>query len=171
MHVFLIAAISIDGYIARDSDQISTVWTSKEDKKFFSERTKQAGVIVMGRKTFETIGRALPNRLNIVLSRQPRPTNAPEEIQWSNKTPQELLKELEQKGYQEVAICGGQQIYSEFLKAGLINTLYLTVEPIMFGAGVKLVTSDQSSATKLSLKEMKKLNESGTILLEYEVAH
>ncbi len=169
MHVFLIAAITIDGYIARDSDQISTAWTSKEDKAFFRDRTKQAGVIVMGRKTFETIGRALPDRLNIVLSRQPRPADLAEEIQWSNQTPQELLKYLEEKGHQEVAICGGQQIYSQFLEAGLINTLYLTVEPVVFGNGVKFV--DQVSAVNCRLKSEKKLNEQGTVLLEYEVTH
>jgi dihydrofolate reductase len=72
MNVFIIAAISADGLIAKDSDEKSTAWTSKADKKFFSERTKKAGVVVMGRKTFDTIGKPLSERLNIVYSKSDR---------------------------------------------------------------------------------------------------
>lgn len=203
MKVFLIVAISVDGFIAQDADQISTAWTSPEDKQFFRERTKQAGVIVMGRKTFETIGRPLPGRINIVLSRQ---TLVVSEVQGSRfkiqefddskiKTPHsakatwgkqsskvddvifttslapvELINRLEQAGFSEVAICGGQQIYTQFLEAGVVDTLYVTIEPVIFGSGIKLV--DKLSVGQLiscRLKEIKKLNERGTVLLEYEI--
>jgi len=48
MKVFIIAAISTDGFIAKDPNEPSTAWTSLADKKHFGEITKRAGVIVMG---------------------------------------------------------------------------------------------------------------------------
>ena len=173
MKVFLIVAISVDGFIARDSDQISTSWTSAEDKQFFRERTKQAGVIVMGRKTFETIGRPLPGRVNIVLSRESQRCNVATlqqgEVGYTSSSPTELIQELEHAGFNEVAICGGQQIYTAFLEAGLVDTLYLTIEPVIFGSGVKFVGNNHGCSVQL--KEIKKLNEQGTLLLEYESTH
>jgi dihydrofolate reductase len=126
MHVFLIGAITADGFIARDSDQISTSWTSKEDKKWFSERTKQAGVVVMGSTTYNTVGRPLPSRLNIVYSSKPGPTDAPENLRFVQVPPADLITYLEKEGYQEIAICGGASIYTMFLTAGLISLIPFT---------------------------------------------
>ena len=69
MNIFLIAAQTVDGFIARDASHLSTRWSSKKVAQWFNSRTKQAGVIVMGRKTFDTIGRGLPGRVTIVMTR------------------------------------------------------------------------------------------------------
>lgn len=167
MHTFLIAAISLDGFIAEETDQISTSWTSKEDKKFFSERTKKAGVMVMGSSTYKTIGRPLPGRVNVVYSKSSRFEFKDEREGFvTDLEPAELLKKLEQDGHQEVAICGGAMIYSMFMKAGLIDTLYLTIEPVLFGKGVKLFTEDISA--RLQLVSSSKMGENA-MLLEYRV--
>src|SRR5258708_36358321 len=108
MNVFIIAAMTLDGFIAQDVTQISTSWTSQEDKKFFRDRTKQAGVIVMGAKTYQTIGRPLPDRLNIVYSKNPTPSITPaENLQVTSAAPADLIAELAAKGHTEIAICGG----------------------------------------------------------------
>ena len=170
MHVFLIVAQSLDGYIAQSPHQVSTDWTTPEDKKFFRDRTKEAGVLIMGRTTFETIGRGLPGRKIFVLSSQPRPSqfsNLDEsEVEFSLLSPEKLLAELEQSGQAEVAICGGAQIYTHFLKAGLIDTVYSTIEPVIFGTGVTIFTEDV--VVKLVLKNVTKLSQS-TLLTEYSV--
>nr|AIA11927.1 Dihydrofolate reductase [uncultured bacterium] len=162
MNVFLIAAISADGFIARDAHQPAN-WTSKEDKKVFVELTKRARVMIMGRNTFETIGRALPGRRNIVYSSKPIDV---EGIEVTNEKPTTLLEKLENEGYQEVAICGGQKIYDLFLAEGLVNTLYLTLEPKLFGNGLSIAKT--SVDVDLHLKDVSKLNDD-TLLLEYEV--
>jgi len=164
MNVFIIAAISADGLIAEGSDQKSTVWTSQADKKFFSERTKKAGVVVMGRKTFETIGKPLPGRLNIIYSREPG--QDAKDLRFTNKSPKQLIKELGKEGYKEVAICGGASIYTMFMKAGVVNKIYLTVESVVFGRGVRLF--NQEIEAKLRLEKVKKLSEE-TVLLEYSI--
>ncbi len=62
----MIACVSRDGGLGKDNDLL---WRFPEDQKFFRETTMGA-TIVMGSKTFDSIGRALPGRENIVLSRE-----------------------------------------------------------------------------------------------------
>ncbi len=164
--IFIIAALSVDGFIARDSSAPSTVWTSKEDKKRFVELTKRAGVIVTGQNTWKTFGgRALKDRLNIIYSPERLP-DMPESVETTTKEPTELIQELETRGFKEVAICGGSQIYTMFMKSGLVDSLYLTIEPTLFGNGIRLFK--ETLDYKLELVNLEK-TESGTLLVEYKV--
>lgn len=164
MKVFIIVATTADGYIARDPGQVSTSWTSGADKKHFVEKTKSAGVIVMGLNTYMTIGRPLPGRLNIVYA--PLGTPQIEGVEMTNKDPLELVSDLEKRGFKELAVCGGAGIYTLFLKAGLVDTIYQTVEPIMFGSGIKFI--NESLNVKLKLADLKKLSDD-VILLEWQL--
>lgn len=161
MKCFIIAALSADGYIAKEENH-PAFWTSKEDKKRFVELTKRAGVVVMGSTTFATLPRPLKERTNIVYSR----TKTFEGAEVTQKQPAELLRELEERGFKEVAICGGSHIYTMFMKAGLVNTLYLTVEPIVFGAGIRLFTEEMNRQLTLTSSAS---TENGALLLEYRV--
>ncbi len=168
MNCFIIAALSADGCIAKDPSVASTVWTGKEDKKRFVELTKRAGVVVMGQNTWKTLGgRALKDRLNIVYSAERLP-DMPESVEITSKEPAELLGELESRGHHDVAICGGSMIYTMFMKSGLINKLYLTIEPIAFGSGVRLFKEGFEYRLKLDKSEQ---TESGAMLLDYTVIH
>ncbi len=163
MKIFIIVATSADGFIAKYPKEPSTNWTSVEDKKHFIETTKKSGAIVMGANTFKTIGRALPKRRNIVYSNEP--INVPG-IEVTSLAPQELIAKLEKEGVEELAICGGSTIYTMFMKAGLVDSLYLTIEPIIFGKGMNLF-NDVIDA-KLELVNFRR-TDSGTIFNEYKV--
>jgi dihydrofolate reductase len=95
-------------------------WHLPEDFKWF-KKTTTGQILVMGRKTFESIGRPLPNRTTIVLSRgnfsHPGARTAPDldQIDWTDPT----------LAGREVFICGGAQIYAQTL--GLCSDLYLTL--------------------------------------------
>jgi dihydrofolate reductase len=162
MKVFLIAAMSADGFIARNHDE-HIDWTSTEDKKLFAEVTKAAGVIVFGSTTYKTIGKPLPGRRNIVMSRTPH--EAPG-IEFTNESPKELVARLSSEGANEVAICGGSAIYSMFLEAGVVDELYLTIEPLLFGTGIKLAASEKMLS--LHLLDHRMLNEN-SLLMHYGV--
>lgn len=164
MKCFIIAALTVDGYIARETKQISTVWTSKADKKRFIELTKLAGVIIMGLNTFNTIGKPLPGRLNIIYA--PKDVTKIEGVEITDKDPRDLLLDLEKRGFKEVAICGGSMIYTLFMKAGVVDTLYLTKEPVIFGSGLRLFRETLDYKLELVTNETV---EGGTILLEYKV--
>ncbi len=164
MKTFIIAALTADGFIAKGHDHVTT-WTSKADKIFFKETTQRAGVMVMGSKTFETIGRALPGRRNIVLSGTKK-FGGIYGIETSAESPRELVERLRREGVQELAICGGAGVYTSFMKEGLIDTLYITVEPILFGRGLCLF--NENLEVKLELKETRPIGD-GAVLLEYTV--
>ena len=166
MNCFIIAALSADGYIAKDASAPSTAWTSAEDKKRFVELTTRAGVVVMGQNTWKTLGgRALKRRLNVIYSLERLP-DMPPDVEIASKTPAELLAELAVRGFKEVAICGGSQIYTMFMKSGLVNKLYLTIEPVIFGDGVRLFKEAMDLRLKLADSTS---TESGTLFLEYSV--
>lgn len=160
--VFIIAAVSADGFIAKDS-QHAALWTSKADKKRFIELTKRAGVVVMGSTTYKTLGRPLKERVNIVYSKN----QSFEGAEVTQDNPKDLIKKLEERGFKEVAICGGSHIYSMFLKAGVVDTIFLTIEPIIFGKGITLFNEDLHYFLKL--KNSQASESSGSLLLEYSV--
>lgn len=165
IHCFALFAETADGLIARTADTTaSTAWTSKEDKKFFIQKTKDAGVIVMGLTTYKTIGKPLPGRLNVVYA----PAGTPEipGVELTSLPPKELLADLERRGHTAVAICGGATIYTMFMEAGAIDTLYITVEPLIFGSGLRPFNKDLE--IKLSLREVHRLG-NDVLVLEYSV--
>src|SRR5262245_4335105 len=131
MKVFMIAAITADGFIGRSSGH-SADWTGGADKKLFVGLTKEAGVMVMGSRTFATIGRALPGRRNIVYTSQPDKIQAGG-VETTSEAPAELIKRLEGEGAAGLAVCGGATIYDLFIRAGVVDELYLTVVPVLFG--------------------------------------
>nr|AIA14428.1 Dihydrofolate reductase [uncultured bacterium] len=160
---FIIAAVTADGFIAKDQNH-AAFWTSKEDKARFVELTKKAGVVVMGSQTYKTLPRPLQERVNIVYSRDKNFEGA----EVTQDDPYELMRKLEARGFSEVAICGGSQIYSMFMKAKLVDKLYLTIEPLVFGSGITLFKEDMLfDLTLLSHTKTDK----HTLLLEYKVNH
>ena len=164
MNVILIAAVTADGFIGRSSGHAAD-WTSKEDKQLFVKVTKEAGTMVMGSKTFETIGRALPERRMIVLTSRPH-DYAADDVEFTDESPTELVNRLEAEGTNDITVCGGAHVYHAFMEADLVDELYLTVEPVLFGIGVKLFAGELES--KLQLTETQKLNEN-VVLLQYKV--
>nr|AIA18492.1 Dihydrofolate reductase [uncultured bacterium] len=166
MKVFILAALTADGYIARDSSHLSTTWTTRTDKILFTRLTKQAGVAVMGYSSFATVGTALPGRRTIVYTRQDRP--AVEGVEFTAEDPAKLLQQLEADGVKGVAICGGLHIYNLFMATGLVTEFYLTVQPVLFGQGIKMF--DLPLDTKLELIDSAASAEDGTITLHYRVA-
>jgi dihydrofolate reductase len=113
-HFKAIAAMSLNRVIGAGN---RIPWDLPDDFKWF--KTMTAGqIIVMGRKTFESIGRPLPNRETIVLSRSG--------FNFRGERTVSGLHELSTLGAdRKVFICGGAQIYEQALP--LCSDLYLTV--------------------------------------------
>ena len=165
MKVTMIAAMSADGLIAQGKDQTSLDWTSKEDTRFFIEKTKEAGVLVMGRTTFETIGKPLKGRRTIVMTRKDL-TSDMDGVEYTKQSPEEVIEMLSHDGCDQVVIAGGAQVYSAFLRAGLVTDVYLTIEPYLFGDGVPLV--DHLERVDMRLLDVVQLNDKA-VLLHYQI--
>ena len=119
MIISLVAAMDTERGIGNHND---LPWRGKvpADMKHFRELTT-GHTIVMGRKTYEAMGRALPNRRNIVITRSDDFTAEGAQVFHS---PKEVLTKLEDVGTDEVFIIGGSQIFAEFLP--LANRMHLT---------------------------------------------
>lgn len=166
MRITLLVATSADGRIAADREQL-TDWTSPEDKRFFVMKSKEAGVVIMGRRTFQTIGEPLPERLNVIMTRQePLFPSIPGVVECTNETPASVVRSLESRGYTEATVAGGREIFSAFLEANLVTDIYLTIEPMLFGSGVPFIEGIASK--KLQLMSVEKLGEQ-SVLLHYVV--
>lgn len=97
-------------------------WKIKSDMKRFKDLT-MGHHIIMGRKTFESIGKPLPNRTNIVLTRDPDYSPGFDECVVMGSLGR-ALDFAKQRGETEVFIIGGEAVYSEGLKVA--TKLYLT---------------------------------------------
>ncbi len=166
MNVFLLAAVTVDGFIGRNVGQSSLDWTCPEDKRLFVELTKTAGVMVMGSHTFATINRGLPGRKIVVMTHHPDQIASIEGVTASQASPAEIVSQLADEGYDRLAVCGGAVVYTDFLQARVIDEIYLTVEPVIFGSGIRLINAEVAAC--LQLLESRQLNDN-TILLRYRV--
>lgn len=118
MKVSMIAAIGKNRELGRGN---KLIWHIPKDLKRFREVTL-GHPIIMGRKTFESIGRLLPNRTNIIITRDP---NYKVEGAIIVSSIQEALRQAQGKlGSEEIFIIGGAQIYA--LGMRYADKLYLT---------------------------------------------
>lgn len=114
-----IVAISENKVIGRDG---TLPWDIPEDLQFFRDKTK-GHTMIMGRKTFDSIGRALPHRISIIITRDKAYKAEGCIVVHSLEEAMKIAKEKETNG--EIFIIGGGQIFS--MAMPLIDTLYLTV--------------------------------------------
>ena len=116
MEKSIIVAIADNNAIGRDNQLL---WHISEDLRFFRRMTLGCPVI-MGRKTFESIGRALPKRVNIVVSRG---FNTGEEVAVATSL-EEAFNVAEETNLEQCFVIGGGQIYSQALP--LVDSLIVT---------------------------------------------
>ncbi len=97
-----IAAMAENRVIGKDG---KLPWHLPADLKFF-KRTTTGGAILFGRTTYEGIGRPLPNRTNLVLSRTMDQVEGIEIVR--------SVAEVEARPEKRIYICGGAEIYRQF---------------------------------------------------------
>lgn len=120
--VALIVAAASNGVIGVDNQ---LPWHLPEDLKYF-RRVTMGKPIIMGRKTFESIGKPLPGRLNIVVSRQ-TDLQLPEGVVLQASIEQALQyaqQYAEKQNIEQIMVIGGEQIYRASM--AYADTLYLT---------------------------------------------
>ena len=110
----MIVASSDNNIIGNDN---KLIWTLKDDLKRFKELTS-GSTVIMGRKTYESIGKPLPNRINIVISRSKKVINGCIVVDSIEKA----IKKADKR--KQVFIIGGSQIYD--LSINIVDTIYLT---------------------------------------------
>ena len=144
--VILIAAVTVDGFIARHSREVIT-WS--KDLQLFKQQTTGFPVI-MGSNTYDTLYDQLEKRDMIIVNRY--------------NNPESILSEI---AADRCFIIGGGKTYSRF--APFLTHLYITPHPYIFGVGVRLF-SDPVNALSLRFETMISVDETvGIYQYQYKV--
>ncbi|AZQ63611.1 dihydrofolate reductase [Flammeovirga pectinis] len=118
MKISIIVAKASNNVIGKDNQLI---WHIPADLKYF-KRTTSGHCVIMGRKTHESIGKCLPKRSNIVISRNPDYEPAVDAILSNSLS--DAISIARKQGEKEVFIIGGGTIYDEAMK--IADKLYVT---------------------------------------------
>lgn len=173
MKVIMVEVSSINGKMTHGLGENIYEWSSKEDRDYFFDLIDKNNLIVMGSGTYNAVKPVIklsPDKLRVILTRnlgKYKKETIKNILEFSSETPRKLVARLGKK-YKKMLLVGGAQIVALFLKEGLIDEIYLTVEPVVFGSGKPLFAEGNFEAN-LILASIKKLNKKGTLLLKYVV--
>jgi dihydrofolate reductase len=120
----------------------------------------------MGSRTFDTIGKPLPQRKNVILTRNKSRKSEWENLVYTDRPPAAILSDLEAEGFTQVVLAGGSLINSLFAQAKLIDEVIITVSPFIFGYGLSLFSEE--IAMDLELREVERLGQN-LVYLRYKV--
>lgn len=145
MFVAGIVVMSLDGCLTRH-EQPGTGFASAADHASFREALRSFDCSIAGRKTFEagreSILRARDgSRLQMILTRTPARFAAearPGHLEFRDQDLAAVAKELKDRGRTRCAVVGGTGLYREACASGLLDELWITMEPLAFGEGVRM---------------------------------
>lgn len=170
MKVILVVVTSLDGKTTKWNLPDVHDLSSKEDQEYFFSTLAKNNLVIMGRKTFEVAKPDIyknPKKLRVVITKNPKKYKDVEgRLQFTSKQPEEILSDLEKKGFKQAMLVGGAEINGLFFKEKLVTEVWTTIEPKIFGTGNGL-TAAQNLDVKLKLISSEKLNQNGTLLLKY----
>lgn len=164
MKYIMIAATTLDGKIARNSNHPSD-WTSPEDKDFLHAELNKCDVIIVGSKTHKLAEKPLSKRNCIVFTRSADSKNK-KNLYFLDPQKIDVKEFINKNNYKRVCILGGAQVYNYFLEHNLIDEIWLTIEPKIFGSGISLFDKEIETR-EYKLVSVKQLNQQGTVLLHY----
>ena len=170
MDVILLMASTVDGKIAKDAGQFVD-WTGKADKKYFVEQTKKAGVMIMGSNTYDTIGKPLPGRLNIVMTRDKSRHSNQDNLVFTDQSPVDILEDLERRGYTCAVLIGGASANASFARDNLISQVHLTLVPRLFGSGLSIFAPPLDIDIGLMFESSQDIGDGHLLLVYHVVTH
>jgi dihydrofolate reductase len=147
--ISIIVAAAENSAIGKDN---RLLWRLSDDLKQFKALTSGHAVI-MGRKTFESIGKPLPNRTNIVITHQEK-VSADASVLTANSIEKAIELAREAKGNEEVFIIGGGNIYEQSL--GITEKIYLTEVKVAIDGDTFFPELDKNEWKEISRKSYHK---------------
>ena len=165
-HFFAVTAITLDGFIARYSGHKS-IWTSKEDKVHLHKMEDESDALFLASKSYEIAKKFLKKRKCIVMTRKVNGVQKQhDKLTFINPQKYPLEKFVKKQGYKKICVLGGRAAYNYCLQKNLLDDIFLTIEPIVFGNGITMFDKTVK-AKKFKLVSLKRLNKKGAIMLHY----
>ena len=172
MKTILIFVSTLDGKVTQWGDPNVKSWSSHQDQDYYKKVWNESHLIVMGSNTYKAVERKpSPQHHLVVMTSDPeqyKSAEVPGQLEFTNESPAELVARFEKQGCQQMLIEGGPHLATSFLKEQLIDELWLTIEPRIFGEGDYLITGGKFDI-HLRLIHFEKVNEQGTLITKYEV--
>ncbi|HEY1467953.1 MAG TPA: dihydrofolate reductase family protein [Candidatus Acidoferrum sp.] len=141
--VVLGLGISIDGYIARRDGSVDFLFMPKDYSMapFF----KTIDIAIMGRKTWEAAlkmgGSSGASSIKSYVMSGSQPSGERGGVIFTNQTPAALIAEIRKRRGKDIWLMGGGELARSFLKADLVDELYLGIVPVLLGDGLLLFPS------------------------------
>ena len=172
MKVILIFVTNLDGKVTKWGDPHVFRWSSPEDQAYFKKTWKESPLVIMGSGTFDYDPvKPDPNKLLVIMTRTPEEYTkyvVPGQLEFSNETPTQLVERYKAAGYKQMLMVGGAHVATSFFKEQLIDEVWLTLEPKIFGKGGNFVV-EQELDVELKRISLETVNERGTMIMKYEV--
>lgn len=164
-------AMSLDGYIAGPNGEAD--WIVMDPDVNFAELWAQFDTLLMGRRTYEAasarLGKSsMQGRKVAVVSRTLRSQDHPE-MTIISELNRESIQTLRAQSRKDIWLFGGGQLFHHLLHLGEVDTVEVSIIPVMLGAGIPLLRPP-GLQTKLKLTSHK-VYRSGRVSLAYEVQH
>jgi dihydrofolate reductase len=165
--VVLGLGISLDGYIARRDGAVDFLFMPKDYSMgpFF----KRIDVALMGRKTYEVamkMGGGFGGSMTSYVFSRSLPAGERDGLIFTNQSPEGLVGSLRKRKGKDIWLMGGGELARDFLKADLVDELYLGVVPVLLGDGIPLFPSEFPQRN-FALTENKTFSK-GLITLNYK---
>jgi dihydrofolate reductase len=171
MKTILIFVSTLDGKVTKWGESHVKSWSSRQDQDYYKKTLNKSRLIVMGSNTFNNGSFPTLNHQLIVMTGYPnkyKNLKHSGEIEFSNESPDKLTDRCKSKGYEHMLVVGGPHVATSFLKEQLIDELWLTLEPRIFGTGANFAT-DVKLDINLRLLHFEKVNDQGTLITKYAV--
>lgn len=161
-------AMSLDGYIAGPNDEAD--WIPMNPEIDFAALFAQFDTFLLGRQTFEVMNRMNPGislKRTYVFSRTLRQSDHPDVTIVSDKVEETVAALREEESNKDIWVFGGGVLFRNLLAAGLVDTVEVSVIPVLLGGGKPLLPPPAMQTTlKLTGHKVYK---TGTVSLEYAV--
>ena len=172
MNIIMVFVSTLDGKVTRWGYPVVKAWTSKEDQHYFSNLMRNASLVVMGSNTYKVDPiKPVKNRLMVIMTKNPAQfvnQTIPDQLVFSDEAPKALTMRLEKEGYDKMFMVGGPALATSFLKEKLIDEIWITLEPKIFGTGGNFAQGEKMDIS-LQLLSIEKINLRGTLLMKYRV--
>ena len=141
-NVVLGLGISLDGYIARRDGSVDFLFMPKDYSMapFFA----RIDTAIMGRKTYAAgleMGGSFTGGLAYYVFSRSKPAGNAKGVAFVNQSPAAFVRQLRKRPGKDIWLMGGGELAREFLKADLVDELYIGIVPVLLGEGIPLFPS------------------------------